>query len=174
MLCTAMPLVLLAMALALPAASATDRADAEILDCIRSNTPRGALVQRLEFRSEVRFEEEGNPVREVRILKADLYWKRFADDLARVVAYFQEPLDIRGARILLIEKPPENEIHIYAPALGSVTVRPSWSQSRPMTSSRAMSCSASDASPTVRRAWLACGAWFHSPPPPTSRSAATA
>lgn len=120
MLRTALPLALLAMALALSAVSATAGADAGILDCIRSNTPRGALIQRLEFRSEDRYEEEGTPVREVRILKADLYWKRFADDLARVVAYFQEPFDIRGARILLIEKAPENEIHIYAPALGKV------------------------------------------------------
>jgi hypothetical protein len=127
MLRTALPIAPLAMALTLSAASTGAGADAEILECIRSNTPRGTLVQQLEFRSEDRYEEEGNPVREVRILKADLYWKRFADDLARVIAYFQEPLDIRGARILLIEKPPENEIHIYAPALGRV---------RPLTASR--------------------------------------
>jgi outer membrane lipoprotein-sorting protein len=54
------------------------------------------------------------------VLEADVYWKRYAEDQARVMMYFREPVDIRGARFLVIEKQPQNDMYIYMPSLFKV------------------------------------------------------
>lgn len=56
----------------------------------------------------------------MRILTASVYLNRIPDKQQRVLAYFHEPFEVRGARILLIEKQAENETFLYAPVFGDV------------------------------------------------------
>ncbi len=78
--------------------------------CIRKNEPKNTAIQKIELRSTDRAGYE-------KILISDIYLKRFPDKTSRLLAYFREPDDIVGTRLLLIEKPPANEIYMYMPAL---------------------------------------------------------
>ena len=98
-----------------------------ILECMADNIPRSASVQDIEFRSESMdvsedFIEEGGNFfeRGVRILRASVYLSRIFDNQRRILAYFHEPFEVRGARILLVEKESGNEAFLYAPVFGDV------------------------------------------------------
>ncbi len=78
--------------------------------CVRKNTPKTTSIQKIELRSTDRMGYE-------KTLVSDIYLKRFPDEMTRLLAYFREPDDIAGTRLLLIENPPENEIYMYMPAL---------------------------------------------------------
>ncbi|MEN8108157.1 MAG: outer membrane lipoprotein-sorting protein, partial [Pseudomonadota bacterium] len=87
------------------------------------NIPLSASVQDIEFRSEslsVFEEDEDFFERGVRTLRASVYLSRVFDNQRRVLAYFHEPFEVRGARILLIEKESGNETFLYAPVFGDV------------------------------------------------------
>ena len=96
-------------------AHATDPQSAHAIDpqvesCIRSNEPGSTVIQKIELRSIDRAGYE-------KTLVADTYLKRFPDDTSRLLAYFREPDDIIGTRLLVIEKPPGNEMYMYMPSL---------------------------------------------------------
>jgi hypothetical protein len=78
--------------------------------CIREHEPKTTAIQKIELRSTDRAGYE-------KLLVADIYLKRFPDDTSRLLAYFSEPDDIIGTRLLVIEKPPGNEMYMYMPAL---------------------------------------------------------
>jgi hypothetical protein len=84
--------------------------DPEVEACIRENTAKTTAIQKIELRSTDRIGSE-------KILVADLYLKRFADESTGLIAYFKEPEDLRGTRLLIIEKAPMNEMYLYMPAL---------------------------------------------------------
>jgi Outer membrane lipoprotein-sorting protein len=84
--------------------------DPNVESCIRGNEPKTTVVQKIELRSTDRAGYE-------KILVADMYLKRFPDETSRLLAYFSEPNDIIGTRLLVIEKPPGNEMYMYMPAL---------------------------------------------------------
>jgi len=95
---------------ALCLSSAAQAIDPQLESCIRQNAPQTTAIQRIEMRSTDRSGYE-------KILVADIYLKRFQDETSRMIAYFREPDDIVGTRLLVIEKPPENEMYMYMPAL---------------------------------------------------------
>jgi hypothetical protein len=84
-----------------------------IRDCLESNLPEATAMQSIELRARDRSGYE-------QVLEADVYWKRFEDDRARVLMYFSEPVDIRGARFLVIQNEPQNDMYIYMPGLFKV------------------------------------------------------
>ncbi|MDX1697664.1 MAG: outer membrane lipoprotein-sorting protein [Thiohalobacterales bacterium] len=96
------------LCLCLPAG--THALDAQIEECIRGNTPQTSAVQQIEMRSIDRAGYE-------KVLVADIYLKRLADETSRLIAYFREPEDIIGTRLLVIEQPPANEMYMYMPSL---------------------------------------------------------
>jgi len=84
--------------------------DPQVEACIRENAPKTTAIQKIELRSTDRIGSE-------KILVADLYLKRFANESTGLIAYFKEPEDLRGTRLLIIEKAPINEMYLYMPAL---------------------------------------------------------
>jgi hypothetical protein len=81
--------------------------------CMERNTPALSSMQSVELRARDRSGYE-------QVLQADAYWKRFPDQQARVLMYFHEPVDIRGARFLIIENTPQNDMYMYMPGLFKV------------------------------------------------------
>lgn len=86
---------------------------AEIESCMKQNLPQTTSAQSIELRVVDRSHYE-------QVLEADIFLKRFAEDQARVMMYFHEPVDVRGARFLIIEKQPQNDMYIFMPGLFKV------------------------------------------------------
>ena len=84
-----------------------------IKSCLQRNLPETTSAQSIELRARDRSGYE-------QVLEADVYWKRYPQDQARVMMYFREPVDIRGARFLVVEKQPQNDMYIYMPSLFKV------------------------------------------------------
>jgi Outer membrane lipoprotein-sorting protein len=84
--------------------------DPKVESCIREHEPKTTAIQKIELRSTDRAGYE-------KLLVADIYLKRFPDNTSRLLAYFSEPDDIIGTRLLVIEKPPANEMYMYMPSL---------------------------------------------------------
>ncbi len=82
----------------------------ELEACILQNTAKTTAIQRIELRSTDRIGSE-------KILVADVYLKRLSDQTAGLIAYFKEPEDLWGTRLLVLEKQPSNEMYLYMPAL---------------------------------------------------------
>lgn len=91
-------------------ATAARAIDPQVEACIRQNEPKTTAVQKIEMRSTDRAGYE-------KVLAADIYLKRFPDQTSRLIAFFNQPDDILGTRLLVIEKPPANEMYMYMPSL---------------------------------------------------------
>ena len=86
----------------------------EVEACIRKNTPKATLIEKIRLTSENRlFQEE-------QVLSAKVYWKHSSDGNSNILTVFDEPDDILGSRLLFLEKAPDNEIYLYMPALFKV------------------------------------------------------
>jgi len=81
-----------------------------VKSCLEKNTPTSTSAQAIELRARDRSGYE-------QVLLANVYWKRFPDNRSRVLMHFNEPLDVRGARFLIIENEPQNDMYIYMPDL---------------------------------------------------------
>jgi len=81
--------------------------------CMEKNTPENGSVQTIELRARDRSGYE-------KVLQADTYWKRTPEGQSRILMQFQEPADIRGARFLIIENTPLNDMYMYMPGLFKV------------------------------------------------------
>lgn len=81
--------------------------------CMEKNTPANDSVQTIELRARDRSGYE-------QVLQADTYWKRFPDMQSKILMHFSEPADIRGARFLIIENKPQNDMYLYMPGLFKV------------------------------------------------------
>ncbi|MGB5178818.1 MAG: outer membrane lipoprotein-sorting protein [Gammaproteobacteria bacterium] len=81
--------------------------------CMEKNTPANGSVQLIELRARDRSGYE-------QILQADTYWKRSQDKRSRILMQFNEPADVRGARFLIIENEPQNDMYMYMPGLFKV------------------------------------------------------
>jgi len=81
--------------------------------CMEKNTPENGSVQTIELRARDRSGYE-------KVLQADTYWKRTPEEQSRILMQFQEPADIRGARFLIIENTPLNDMYMYMPGLFKV------------------------------------------------------
>jgi hypothetical protein len=81
-----------------------------VKSCLEKNTPKSTSAQAIELRARDRSGYE-------QVLQADVYWKRFPDNRSRILMHFYEPADVRGARFLIIENEPQNDMYIYMPGL---------------------------------------------------------
>lgn len=81
--------------------------------CMEKNTPATSSVQSIELRARDRSGYE-------QVLQADTYWKRYPDNRSKILMYFHEPVDIRGARFLIVENTPQNDMYMYMPGLFKV------------------------------------------------------
>ena len=84
-----------------------------VKSCMEKNTPEYGSVQTIELRARDRSGYE-------QVLQADTYWKRTPEEQSMILMQFQEPADIRGARFLIIENTPENDMYMYMPGLFKV------------------------------------------------------
>ena len=96
-----------------PFVTAASGIDAEIEACIRKNAPESTAIQHIRLRSE-------GPMFEEKILNATVYWKQLPDGNSDLLAVFEEPEDIRGSRLLFLEKKPDKEIYLYMPGFFKV------------------------------------------------------
>ena len=81
--------------------------------CLAKNLPDATSAQTIELRARDRGGYES-------IMQADVYWKRFDDADANVLMYMHEPSDVRGARFLIVQNEPQNDMYIYMPGLFKV------------------------------------------------------
>lgn len=81
--------------------------------CMEKNTPATSSMQSIELRARDRSGYE-------QVLEADSYWKRGTDGQSSILMQFNEPADIRGARFLIIENTPQNDMYMYMPGLFKV------------------------------------------------------
>lgn len=81
--------------------------------CVEKNLPETTSVQAIELRARDRSGYE-------QVLQANVYWKRYPEERNRLLMHFSEPVDIRGARFLVIGNEPQNDMYIYMPGLFKV------------------------------------------------------
>ena len=83
---------------------------AEIEACMKQNLPASTSIQAIELRARDRSHFE-------QVMHANVFWKRQDDKNSGVMMHFSEPVDIRGARFLIKQSQPGNEMYIYMPGL---------------------------------------------------------
>ena len=108
-----MRFILLSLLLAFSLPGAAIEIPAEIADCMKQNLPATTLAQSIELRARDRGHYES-------VMQANIFVKRHAGDNFRVMMHFSEPVDIRGARFLIKQQEPQNEMYIYMPGLFKV------------------------------------------------------
>jgi outer membrane lipoprotein-sorting protein len=86
---------------------------AEIETCMKRNLPESTLAQSIELRAIDRSHYES-------VMQANVFLKRNADDRYSVMMHFSEPADVRGARFLIVQNEPQNDMYIYMPGLFKV------------------------------------------------------
>ena len=86
---------------------------AAVKSCLVKNMPESTSVQDVELHARDRGGYES-------VMQADIYWKRIGDNPAKVLMYLHEPADVRGARFLILQNEPENDMYIYMPSLFKV------------------------------------------------------
>ena len=101
---------LLALLLLMSTPAATVEIPAEIEACMKQNLPASTSVQAIELRARDRSHFE-------QVMHANVFWKRQDDKNSGVMMHFSEPVDIRGARFLIKQSQPGNEMYIYMPGL---------------------------------------------------------
>lgn len=80
---------------------------------MRQNLPESTLTQSIELRARDRSHYEA-------VMQARVFVKRYPDDNFRVMMHFSEPVDVRNARFLIVQKQPQNDMYIYMPGLFKV------------------------------------------------------
>jgi outer membrane lipoprotein-sorting protein len=108
-----MRLLLLPLLLAPSLVSLAAEIPPAIEACIKQNLPKTTSVQSIELRARDRSHYES-------VLQADVYLKRSDEENARLLMHFREPVDIRSARFLIVQKQPQNDMYIYMPGLFKV------------------------------------------------------
>ncbi|MBW2418345.1 MAG: outer membrane lipoprotein-sorting protein [Deltaproteobacteria bacterium] len=103
--------LVLTFSLPLPVAAHASTLE-EVQACMRANLPETTSVQTIAFVTKDRIGAESET-------KATLYWKRFDNDLSRVMVRFTGPPDLRGAGVLMLEKKGRMpDQFMYLPELG--------------------------------------------------------
>jgi hypothetical protein len=102
--------ILLPLLLIFSTRAAAVEIPAEIEACMKGNLPATTSVQSIELRARDRGNYE-------QVMHADVFWKRRSDQASSVMMHFSEPVDIRGARFLIKQQEPDNEMYIYMPGL---------------------------------------------------------
>lgn len=101
-----------AFAVAPVAAGAAEKTAAEIQTCVQKNFPTDSMVQTIRMVSVDRMGVE-------RLLEAEMFWQRNPESgLSNVLMIFDNPPELRGASVLVIEKKPQNDMFMFLPELG--------------------------------------------------------
>jgi hypothetical protein len=101
-----------ALALAPAAAGAAEKTAAEIQACVQKNFPADSMVQTVRMVSVDRVGVE-------RLLEAEMYWQKNPETgLSNVLLSFDNPPELRGAAVLVLEKKPQNDMFMFLPELG--------------------------------------------------------
>jgi hypothetical protein len=109
-----LPVALLCCALALTpfATGAAEKTAAEIQACVQKNFPNDSMVQTVRMVSTDRMGVE-------RVLEAEMFWQKNPETgLSNVLLTFDNPPELRGASVLVIEKKPQNDMFMFLPELG--------------------------------------------------------
>lgn len=86
----------------------------EIAQCVQQNFPDDSMVQTIKMVSVDRLGVE-------RVLQADMWWQKDQESrLSKVLLTFDNPPDLRGSSVLVIEKKPQNDMFMFLPELGKV------------------------------------------------------
>ena len=89
--------------------------DSEIEACVKKNTPKSTVIERIRLTSEsLHYDDEEE------VLSAKIYLKYNLEKSSKILAVFDEPDDILGSRLLFLEKKTGNDIYLYMPALFKV------------------------------------------------------
>lgn len=111
-------LLLAALALARPAAGVDARKPAaelsaqEIQECVQQNFPDDTMKQTMKMVMKDRMGVE-------RLLEAEMFWEKDqATQLSKVLIKFDNPPELRGSAVLVIEKQPANDMFMFLPELG--------------------------------------------------------
>jgi Outer membrane lipoprotein-sorting protein len=110
-------LALLCLGLAAAASAATPKPPAEmsaqeIQACVQRNFPTDSMVQTVRMVSIDRMGVE-------RVLEAEMFWQKDEKTaLSNVLLIFDNPPELRGASVLVLEKKPQNDMFMFLPELG--------------------------------------------------------
>jgi hypothetical protein len=85
----------------------------EVRDCIAKNQPDLSAVQTISLKSRDRTGAE-------RESRATVYWQRAGEAGSKVLLRFFSPPDMRGAGLLVLEKPDSRDMFMYLPETGRV------------------------------------------------------
>jgi hypothetical protein len=89
-----------------------DMTAADIQSCVQRNFPTDSMVQTVRMVSVDRMGVE-------RVLEADMFWQKDAKtQLSNVLLVFDNPPELRGASVLVLEKKPQNDMFMFLPELG--------------------------------------------------------
>ena len=115
---TGCPLPLLALAiglaLGLPLAAGAlsdDKTAADIETCMQENFPSDSSIQSIVMVSNDRV---GN----ANEMRSKIFWQKGDEDQSKVLMLFDDPPDLRGAALLMLEKPSRSDMFMYLPELG--------------------------------------------------------
>jgi hypothetical protein len=100
---------------AAPAPAEEPKTAEQIQSCIEANLPEKSSVQSIALRSKDRLAA-------ITESKAVLRWKKSEDGRSRVLIEFSQPEDLRGAKVLMLERkqPGDRDMFMYLPELRSV------------------------------------------------------
>jgi outer membrane lipoprotein-sorting protein len=85
---------------------------ADIQQCVQQNFPDDTMTQTVKMVMKDRVGVE-------RLLEADMWWQKDQSTrLSKVLLEFDNPPELRGAAVLVIEKTPKNDMFMFLPELG--------------------------------------------------------
>jgi hypothetical protein len=111
------PILLLCCALATASSAQTKTAPAEmtaaeIQTCVQKNFPNDSMIQTVKMVSVDRLGVE-------RVLEAEMFWQLDPEtQRSNVLMTFDNPPELRGASVLVLEKKPQNDMFMFLPELG--------------------------------------------------------
>jgi hypothetical protein len=84
----------------------------EIQACVQQNFPEDSMVQTMKMVMKDRMGVE-------RLLEAEMFWEKDQQTrLSKVLLKFDDPPELRGAAVLVVEKTPVNDMFMFLPELG--------------------------------------------------------
>jgi Outer membrane lipoprotein-sorting protein len=85
---------------------------AEIQGCVQKNFPNDSMIQTVKMVSIDRLGVE-------RVLEAEMFWQKDPETQhSNVLMIFDNPPELRGASVLVLEKKPQNDMFMFLPELG--------------------------------------------------------
>ena len=95
-----------------PPKAPSDMTAVEIQTCVQRNFPDDSMVQTVKMVSVDRMGVE-------RVLEAEMFWQKDPETkLSNVLMTFDNPPELRGAAVLVLEKKPQNDMFMFLPELG--------------------------------------------------------